>query len=321
MPRDMTDPRRVIARTEVFKTEDGAEILGQFFMPDHKPFAVVVLSGATGVPQGYYRDFATWLAQERGLACLTYDYRDFGRSRGGPLRQSTADMAAWGVRDAEAARKAARRLAPDTPLWLLGHSLGALLPPAQKNPEEIARVIGVATGFVHWTDHPMPYRLLPMLFWFGVGPMLTRALGYMPGRAIGFGADLPPHVFWQWRKWCTTRGFFAEDLRTSAIPPWRPHALSGPVTLFSVADDEMMPSRCTQALADAYGVADHLMLDPAAYGLKGVGHLGAFARRNRALWPGILGERSENNLSARRGSGERLTSTQAGLVTAASFRT
>ncbi len=287
MPKDTAHPISAAAQTVTFETEDGVELVGQLYTPPHPPFAIVVLCGATGVPQGYYTHFATWLAEERGLAVLTFDYRDMGRSARGHVRRSSANMADWAIPDAEAARAHAGRLFPDVPLWVIGHSLGTFLLPAQKNVGQIARIIGVATGWVHYTDHPWPYRAIVLMFWFGLGPLLTRLLGYMPGKLLGFGADMPAGVYWQWRKWCTTRDSYRRDIGRN-LPGWNSGNLPEQTRFFSLADDEMTPSICTMRLARAYNLAPHTVIDPKKHGLARVGHLAFFARRNKVLWPLIF---------------------------------
>ena len=74
----------VTERSLMFKSQDGAELVGRLYRPEGVVAAAAVLNSATGVPQGYYRHFARWLAAEDGIACLTYDYRDVGRSHSGP---------------------------------------------------------------------------------------------------------------------------------------------------------------------------------------------------------------------------------------------
>ena len=64
--------RPITERLRLFKTPDGAELVGRLYAPE-RPWAAAVLNGATGVPQGFYTHFARWLAAERGVACLTYD--------------------------------------------------------------------------------------------------------------------------------------------------------------------------------------------------------------------------------------------------------
>ncbi len=289
MPKDAFDKNTDTEQTVLFKTKDGAELVGQLYLPSHPAFAIVVLNGATGVPQRFYRHFARWLAKDRGLACLTYDYRDSGRSISGRLNKSQATMSDWAIADAEAARRAARKFAPDTPIWIVGHSLGAMLIPAQENVDDISRIVGVASGLVHLSDHPWSYRWLAWLFWYGLGPAATWITGYMPGRILRFGEDLPSGVYWQWRRWCTTRGFFRSELG-HIMPAYEPDRIQAPTYLFSLSDDQMIPPKCVQALADLYGNAKHVPLKPSNYDLKKVGHLGMFAPANAALWPELLGQ-------------------------------
>ncbi|MEX0370759.1 MAG: hypothetical protein AB3N09_09025, partial [Tateyamaria sp.] len=104
---DSAPVQRSITETSLaFKTEDGADLVGRLYRPTQRAFAAVVLNSATGVPQTFYTHFARWLASERGMAVLTYDYRGLGRSNAGPLRKVTADMSDWGIRDQVAARRA-----------------------------------------------------------------------------------------------------------------------------------------------------------------------------------------------------------------------
>lgn len=280
--------RTVFERSLLFKASDGAELVGRLYRPEGPPVAAVVMNSATGVPQVFYTHFARWLAAERGIACLTYDYRDMGRSMVGPLRTSKADMADWGITDQVAARRAMRREVPDVPLWVIGHSLGALLLPNQPEMEDVARVIGVASGFAHHTDHPWPYRATVLAFWFGIGPLATALCGYLPAKRLRFGEDLPAGVYWQWRKWCTSYGFYASDVGVRLPPPdWTSQAS---VRLVAFADDALVPPRSVWRLADAFGPgAERVLIASTDFGLKSIGHTGAFSRRNKVLWPELLG--------------------------------
>lgn len=281
------------------KTTDGTAVhfasgshrlAGTLFLPDGPPRAGVVLNSAAGVPQTYYRHFARWLAEARGMACLTYDYRDFGKS--GASRGSPATMADWALRDQPAARAEMRRLFPGVPLWVIGHSLGAMLLPIQEDVAGIDRVIGVASGLVRHSDHPWPYQALARLFWFGHAPVVVRMLGYLPGRISGFGVDMPGAAYWQWRRWCTTRdSYLTEAGKTLPRVDW---GRSGaPVDMIAFADDPVIPPHCVWRLADLFEqdkgapVRRHL-LAPAELGVHKIGHLGAFARRNAAVWPHLL---------------------------------
>lgn len=280
--------REITETTLLFKTEDGAELVGQLYAPN-RPFAAVVVNSATGVLQTFYTHFARWLAAERGMACLTFDYRDTGRSGSGPIRRSRADMVDWGVRDQEAARAALRRTVPGVPMWIIGHSLGAMMLPSQRDFEGVTRVIAIASGKAYHRDHPWPYRAQALMFWFGLGPLAVATCGYMPGKALRFGEDIPSGVYWQWRRWCTSPDFNDSDLGAAVPTPNWPQDI--PVRMFAFQDDDLIPPKGVRRLAEVYGAAAQVtVVSPQTYGVSAIGHLGAFSRRNKALWSALLEE-------------------------------
>ena len=121
--------REAAAQSTALVADDGRHLAATWHEPPTGAVrAVAVMHAATGVPRGYYRAFADWLATQ-GYAVLTYDYRGMGGSRRGPIREERASMRDWAVFDMSAAHAAAdaRRRAgtPDElPLLLMGHSFG-----------------------------------------------------------------------------------------------------------------------------------------------------------------------------------------------------
>ena len=268
---------------------EGACLAGRVFRGAGTASAAVVLHGATGIPQRFYRSFAAWLAEQHRSVVLTYDHRDFGASATGPVRRSRATMADWGVRDQAAAMDWIMDAHPDLPVDVVGHSLGGLMLPFHPNADRVRRAVIVASGPAHWRRHPARYKPLVMFFWFGGGPALTAAMGYLPGRLMGFGADLPAGVYWQWRRWCTHPRFYEPDYGR-ALPEPRPERVTARIAFVGVADDVMMPPERVEALQRYYLAAERsfAVLEPSAAGLPALGHLGAFARRNAAAWPHVM---------------------------------
>ena len=138
---DMARASSVVSKALTFPAGD-TEVRGNLFRPSSAPRAAVVLNGATGVPHQFYRAFATWLAEEQDIACLTYDYRDFGASARQHPSNSRMRMADWALVDQPAARAEMRRQLPGVPIWVIGHSLGAMLMPVQEGIEDVERMIG-----------------------------------------------------------------------------------------------------------------------------------------------------------------------------------
>ncbi|MBU2983562.1 alpha/beta hydrolase [Lentibacter algarum] len=264
-----------------------ASLTGTFFAPDSPTNGAVLISAATGIPHGYYQHFARWLATEHGLAVLSYDYRDFGASLHGPMKASKATMAIWAVDDVQAARSYLLSRVPEGDLWMIGHSLGGLGHRFHAPEPRLKRAIAVTSGPAYQSEHPMPYRLFVLSFWHVLGPLFTTVMGYLPGKKTGLGADIPSGVFWQWRRWCTTRGFCDNDPDKRLA---NPQSLTCELRTVSLSDDEMIPPHVVRQQGDWHPDAKqtHVVLSPAEFGLGEVGHLAAFRRKNAALWPEII---------------------------------
>jgi predicted alpha/beta hydrolase len=274
---------------EIDIRSDGALLRGRIFRPRGAPRAALVIHGATGAPAGFYRAFAQWAAAERDLAVLTYDYRDFGASARGSVRASRATLADWGRYDQGAALATLARMLPDTPLWVLGHSVGGLWLGWHEAMSRVARVVTIGAGLTHVTDHPLRYRWKARLFWSPPVRGLGKLAGYMPGRMMGLGADLPRGVYEDWRRWCTTPGWHLSDVgRTLPLPD--PQRVKGRVRMIAVADDDLVPPAAIWRARALYPEAmkEQLVLRPADYGLASIGHIPPFHRRNAVLWPAIL---------------------------------
>lgn len=267
---------------------EGARLSGLLLRPCGVAREAVVLHGATGVPMGFYRGFADWLAAERGAAVLIYDYRDFGASARGPLRGSRATMADWGLRDQAGALEALGALVPRVPRHVIGHSLGGLMLGHHAGMAGVERVTLVASGPVHLSDHPFAFRQKARIFWYGLPPVV-RAWGYLPGRRLGLGADLPAGVYADWRRWCTTPGSHLADTG-ARLPLPEPSRVTAEMRVIAVADDVWVPQAAVWRLMAHYpqAVKRQLVLVPSDFGLKGIGHLGAFHRANAVVWPALV---------------------------------
>ena len=262
---------------------------GELFHPTQPPQAIVVINPATGVKASFYAEFAEWLCDNHGFAVLLYDYRDFGASAVGHVKTSKATMADWGVHDAQAARDFAVVRFPNSPLLVIGHSLGGLCLPFQTGLNRIARVITVCSGPVHTTDHPWPYQAKARLFWHGPVPLLASVVGYLPGKRLGVGPDLPIGVYKQWRKWCTSRSFFFDDFGTHLpYPDWR--GLNAPIKFVAVSDDALVPASAVWRLMRCYPDApkSQSVLRPSDFDLTDIGHIGVFSARSRATWNALI---------------------------------
>lgn len=227
----------------------------------HRPMrpaaAAVVITPEIGVPQRFYQAFAAWVASDRGMACLTFDYRGTGLSATGHPRRSAAMLADWGVSDQQAVLDAAAWLLPGIPLWLIGHGFGGAMLPWHR-PRALGRVVTVAAGIVLPQDLPWPRRMLARL----AGPRVGSGEAAWPSGLVSAGPLAAPH----------------------------PAPVCAPMRFVAVADDRTVPVRSVWRAMDAYpeAVKRQRVLHPSAFGLARIGHLGAFLPENAAIWPALL---------------------------------
>jgi predicted alpha/beta hydrolase len=306
------------AGAQALVCEDGRVLAASWHEPPQgEPHAVAVVSAATGVPRGYYRAFAQWLAQ-RGYAVLTYDYRGIAESRRGPIRSERAvTMRDWAVLDMSAAiaaanaRRAAmdtaanaRRAAMDTaanarraapgaplPLLLIGHSFGGNAIMFARGVETADAILTVASQLGDWRLWPGVHRWVTGVFFHAWLPAVAHLFGHAPGWSLGGGAQpLPAGVALQWAAWGRRRGWAFAD------PQMRPHraarAVVAPVHVWNVSDDlTFAPPRAVDALAVQFAnaaVQRHTLV-PTHVGATRLGHFGAFRREvGEAAWQRLL---------------------------------
>ncbi|MCW5632320.1 MAG: alpha/beta hydrolase [Rubrivivax sp.] len=280
--------------------DDGRHLAATWAEPiDGPPRAIAVVSSATGVPRGYYRAFATWLAG-RGYAVLTYDYRGIGGSRRGPpsaLRSEPATMRDWATLDMSAAlaaaeaRRETRRGSQRLPLLLVGHSFGGNAIAFARGVERADALLSVGSQLGEPRLFPGVHGLVARFFFDAWLPTVLRARGHVPGWALGPSAQpLPPGAAQTWIEWSRLRGWAYAD------PRMQPHravsAVVAPVHLWSVSDDLTYgPPAAVDALAAQFrnAAVQRHTLRPHDVGAKRLGHFGAFRRApGAALWRRLL---------------------------------
>jgi predicted alpha/beta hydrolase len=125
-----------------------------------------------------------------------------------------------------------------------------------------------------------------MAFWWLLGPAAAGLAGYLPGQALGLGANLPAGVYWEWRRLCLRRSFHRDEWGR-AYPQPALEAARFKLALIPVADDITIAPHMVRKLPAFYPHAQisEVLLDPGRLGLKAIGHGGAFKANNKACWP------------------------------------
>lgn len=278
------------------RCDDSVEIAAFWYEPPSGvTCAVAVVSPAAGVPQGFYRAFASWLAQ-RGYAVLTFDYRGIGPSRHGPIAAETATMRDWGQQDMSAALAAAEQRATAggerLPLLWVGHSFGGNGIGLARGIGGVDAVLTVASQLGDWRLWPGVHRWVTAFFFHLLLPTVTHLFGHAPGWALGglSAMPLPKQVALEWARWGRSRGFLWGD--PSLQGQLTLHEFDGHAHLWNVSDDmSYAPPQAVDGLATMFvnAAVQRHALTPASVGLKRIGHFRAFRRDSGArIWPRLL---------------------------------
>lgn len=265
---------------------DGYPLAAHRYHSTTPPRAHLVVGGATAVPQGFYKRFAQHVAAQ-GVDVLTLDYRGIGLSAPGTLKGFRMNYLDWGRLDLAAGVSAMRR--PGVPLWLVGHSYGGHALGLLPHPEQVDAAYTFATGAGWHGWMPPLERLRVQFMWHVLGPLMTRAAGYLPWSRLGMGEDLPIDVYRQWRHWCRFPRYFFDDPQMHEVTA-RFDAVRFPIVAVNALDDAWAPPASRDAFMAGYRNAPvrTVTLDPRGAGLGPIGHMGYFRPRAQPLWAEAL---------------------------------
>lgn len=269
------------------QTLDGHTLVARAYQPTGEVRRAVLLSPAMGVPQAFYRPFATWLA-EQGVAVLTFDFRGMGESAPASLRGYEASITDWATHDQPAALAELLRRWPGVPRTYLGHSLGGQIFGWLDGHGHFERMVTVASGNGYWRYGTSQVRYSALLLWWLIAPLALMVYGYFPGDRLGLLGTFPRQVMWQWRRWCLHPDYVGAegaDLRA------RYAQVRTPITAVVLEDDELVSPEGIRSLYRLYPNAPTRFetIHPQALGLKRLGHSGLFKPKAAStLWPMAL---------------------------------
>lgn len=248
--------------------------------------ALLLVAGATGVPQGFYRRFAEAAVQQE-LCVLTFDYRGIGRSKHKSLKKFQMDYLDWAQKDLAAVVQYARQF--DLPIYIVGHSYGGhaigLLPDLSQIAG--AWTFGTGAGWHGWMPKAEQWRVRFM--WNIVAPLITRLYGYLAWSRLGMGEDLPLSVYRQWKRWCSFPNYFFDDPEMTGINKKFDRVTFPLIAVNSTDDDWATPksrdvfmSNYTRAQLELQTIAP----DPSKQ--KEIGHMGYFKNHCADVWQSLF---------------------------------
>jgi len=218
----------------------------------------------------------------KGMPVLTFDYRGIGASRRGSMKDIDAGVETWATLDLDAALVTARIGFPLAPLCVVAHSFGGLLIGAAAISSNIERIVFLGPHTGYWGDYGPRWRWLLYATWHAFMPIITKLIGYFPGRALRLGEDLPRKFALDWadrRQPSLIKT--AEQQRRFGDLLERFKDISASALAVTVTDDAFAPPAAANRLLSLYPnlVVSHISVTPMNLCQPRLGHT-AFLRQS-----------------------------------------
>lgn len=249
---------------------------------------VVIICSATGVKQGYYEAFATWLSTQ-GYTAITFDYQGIGNSLVTPIKAVKITAKDYGEQDIPAVIAYASRELNAQKILLIGHSIGGQLIGLSPLPSQVKGILLVAAQSGYWkfwnkTDQPRMW-----LTWYVMMPLLTKLFGYFPGKYFNM-ENLPKEVALEWSKWCRSSNYLFDYLPNAKSSF---DSLKLPAVAYSFSDDDYAPKAAVDWLSSQYKncTLTRKHIQPKDLHLERIGHFGIFKDKcEDSLWIDFITE-------------------------------
>jgi len=247
----MSDASAIRVENHRITARDKTLLSANLYRPQDHNNHTVLIAGAMGMPQRFYRHYARFLA-EQGCVVLTFDYRGIADSKqNGTLWGYEAHLWQWAALDLQAMIKWLTRQYPGAELGLIGHSLGGHLLGAASNSTQVSALMGVSSQSTYWKNWSYPQRIVAGFFWFIVLPLITHAMGYFPSKWFQMGEALPKHIALDWTRGAGSKtgnkGLFTGTEHDHYTD------FTGYTRFYSFSDDEMMaPKKSVDAILEYY---------------------------------------------------------------------
>lgn len=247
--------------------------------------ARLIVAGATGVPQGFYKRFAEFAASQ-GFTTLTLDYRGVGKSKPKHLKNFHMGYLDWAYLDLAAAVD--NMHSESVPLFMVGHSFGGhalgLLP--NQHHIQAFYCFGSGAGWAGWMPRLERWRV--QFMWNVFLPLLVASKGYLAWKRLGMGEDLPYGVYKQWKHWCRFQHYFFDDPLMAHVAG-QFERVTMPMVAATSLDDAWATPDSVRAFMKGYRNAQ-LSLQRIVPDEKigPIGHMGYFRPQAKPIWEAML---------------------------------
>lgn len=273
-----------------FLTKDNV-VLSGYFMPAPMACATVMINPGTATKTSFYKPFAEFLV-EQGFNVFLWNYRGFCESKRGSLKWSLYTYSDIGRYDIPAAISKAKSLAPELPLYCVGHSAGGQQLGLAYNFDQIAGLVAVAVSAGHFAYMPLGYRIKANFFFRVFAPLMSLLYKYVPASKFNFMEDLPSGLAKEWGDWCKDKDFlFSKKFYGKTVPKGHYKNFDMPIYVISADDDEISTRKNIESFwrhVESSGDIHFIQYKAADFSPPTLGHFGYFKIRNQKIWADIL---------------------------------
>lgn len=254
-------------------TTDGYQLAARVYQENNDNNIVLLIAGATGVPQRYYRRFASKMVT-KGFTVISFDYRGIADSKYQSLNGFSASVLDWAFKDYSSVLQWTLKQFGSP--FVIGHSLGGhifgIIPDSDKTEGLIT--FGTGAGWHGWMPFLEKFRVA--FLWNILGPALVSFYGYLPSKLIGIGENLPRQVYKQWKHWCSFPHYWFDDPQFDFKENFS--RISVPITAVNSTDDVWAPPKSAKAFMKHYNNArlTYETVTSKNWNVNKIGHMGYF---------------------------------------------
>ena len=255
-----------------YKSQDGIEHYLHLFACETPDAPVLLLFPAMGMKAPYYFKLAEHINQQ-GFHFACTDLRGNGPSHRSPSWLHNFSYHEMLEQDWPAAIEKIKHNLPNSPLFLMGHSLGGQLSCcyAALHPDNISGVILIASGTVHYKTYRQKWRTLfgTQFLWY-----TSAVIGYLPGTKLGFAGNEARGVMRDWAYNARTGRYRIKNKNQSNALEGTMSQFKKPILAITFDGDKLSPHGAMQALLDKFHNAHktHIRTSALELGVKKLDH-------------------------------------------------
>ena len=249
---------------------------------------VLIMNSATAVDKKLYHHYSVYMS-EKGYDVITYDYRGIAASRPKKLRGFTTSFLEWGQHDFAGVVDFALREFPGQQLFVFGHSIGGTIIGMTEHCKKISGIINIGAQTAYYKDWDKKQRRKIYFLWHGVLPLITKIVGYFPGKKLGMLEDVPKGVIDQWHQ-RRLQEDMKEQLEANGIQFFY-DAYPNKLLTLGVEDDPIGTETAIRRIHDSFVQADKQLkvIQLKDVPTNKIGHFGFFSRKFKdTLWKETL---------------------------------